>query len=67
MSRPRASSRKVRCQWLSLRIGPNSTVRRAGMGITPSPRGHAVADFAFKLVGGLSVPRVCFTPGRVGA
>ena len=32
----------------------------------PSPRGHAVVDFAFKLVGGLSVPRVSFTSGARG-
>ena len=67
MSRPRASSRKARCQRLSLRIGPSNAIRRAGMGIMPSPRGHAIDDFAFKLVGCLSVARECITPGRVGA
>ena len=67
MSRPRASSRKVRCQRLSLRIGPSIAVRRAGMGIMPSPRGHAIVDIGLKLFGGMSVSRVCITPGRVGA
>ena len=66
MSRPRASSRKARCQRLSLCIGPSNDFRRAGTGIMPSPRGHATVDFGLELFGGLSVPRVCFTPGRVG-
>ena len=37
------------------------------MGIMPSPRGHAIVDIGFKLFGGMSVLRVGFTPGRVGA
>ena len=81
MPRPRASSRKARCQRLSLRIGPSKATRRAGMGIVPSPRDHANDDFAYKLVGSfgekgsvdttprehVSVARECLTPGRVGA
>ena len=33
----------------------------------PSPRGYVVVDFGFGLFDGMSVPRVSFTPGRVGA
>ena len=66
MSRPRASSRKARCQRLSLRIGPSKAIRRAGMGIVPSPRGHANDDFAYEVVG-VSVAREGLTLGRVGA
>ena len=80
MSRPRASSGKARCQRLSLCIGPNKAIRRAGLGIMPSPRDHAHDDFAFKLVGffgekgsvdttpgeHVSGARERFTPGREG-
>ena len=67
MSRPRAGSRTVRCQRLSLCIGPSKNYGRAGTGIMPSPRGRAAVDFGLGLFGGLSGPRVSFTPGRVGA
>ena len=66
MSRPRASSRKARCQRLSLCIGPNGIIRRAGMGVVSSPRDHANDDFAYVLVG-VSVAREGLTHGRVGA
>ena len=33
----------------------------------PSPRSRATVDFGLVPFGGLSGPRVSFTPGRVGA
>ena len=66
MSHPRVSSRKARCPRLSLRIGPRTDIRRAGMGVMPSPRGRFDDDLAYKQVGCVSA-RACITPGRVGA